>query len=105
MRGVHYYPKGALCWFETNQYGDPLGSVYIAKFIPDMKLLDMPKNKRGYRQLLERQNEKKTLKETLTKSKEDTEPIAVVKPIFIKKEREKNAYKERVGRNDDSRRK
>lgn len=84
MRGVHYYPKGALCWFETNQYGDPTGSLYIARLIPDMKLLGQPLKERGYQRLLKKYKQIPTLKEILIKEKPDTEQIAVVKPILHK---------------------
>ena len=84
MRGVHYYPKGALCWFETNQYGDPTGSVYFVRQIPDMKLLETPKNERGYRRLIRNQNKKEQLKNLFAKEKPDTDSIAVVKPKLHK---------------------
>ena len=29
--GVHYHPKGALCWFSCNKYGDPLGQEIYAR--------------------------------------------------------------------------
>ena len=90
MHGVHYYPKGALCWFETNQYGDPTGSVYVIRQVPDMKLLDLPRKKRGYRQLLEKQKKKLSVKELLTRERSDTETMTVVKPKLHKyKEGEK----------------
>ena len=84
MRGVHYYPKGMLCWFETNQYGDPLGSVYIIKNVPDMELLELPRRQRGYRQLLKNQNKEISLKELFARDRFDTEKIAVVKPKLHK---------------------
>lgn len=84
MRGVHYYPKGALCWFETNQYGDPTGSLYIARRIPDMQFLSLPKKERGYQQLLKKYNRTLSTKELFTKEPPDTETIAVVKPILHK---------------------
>jgi hypothetical protein len=80
MRGVHYYPKGALCWFETNQYGDPTGSVYIARMIPDENQWKIPKRQRGLKRLLNQQNRKYSLKEKLTRERADTEIITVVKP-------------------------
>ena len=80
MRGVHYYPKGALCWFETNQYGDPIGSVYFIKSVPDQKLLNLSKKERGYQQLLKSQKKQKQLKALFTEKKSDTEEITVVKP-------------------------
>ena len=84
MNGVHYYPKGALCWFESNQYGDPLGSIYLVKFIPDLKLLDIPRDERGYQQLLKTQKIKLSLKELFAREQKDTETITVVKPKLHK---------------------
>ena len=84
MRGVHYYPKGALCWFECNQYGDPIGTVYIARKIPDLKFLALPKKQRGYQQLLKKYKRKLSIKELLTREAKDTDTIAVVKPILHK---------------------
>ena len=85
LRGVHYYPKGILCWFETNQYGDPTGSVYLIKRIPDMRLLDLPRNQRGYRRLLKQQKTNKSIKYSLTKEKADNEFMADIKPILPQK--------------------
>ena len=82
MKGVHYYPSGALCWFETNQYGDPTGSVYYARKIPDMKLLEIPRRQRGYRRLLAQQNRSYNLLEKFTKEQPDTEEWPTVKPRF-----------------------
>ena len=80
MKGVHYYPSGALCWFETNQYGDPTGSVYYVRKIPDMKLLELPKRQRSYKKLLQRQ--KHNLKDNFAKEKVDTEQWDYGKPRF-----------------------
>ena len=80
MGGVHYYPSGALCWFETNQYGDPTGSVYYVKKIPDMKLLETPRRQRGFRKLLKQQNKVMNLKEKFTKERADTEEWSYPKP-------------------------
>ena len=30
-----YYPKGFLCWFECNQFGDQIGEAIIVKRVPD----------------------------------------------------------------------
>ena len=84
MHGVHYYPKGLLCWFESNRYGDPIGSVYIIRQVPDMALIDLPRSQKGYRRLLKQQNKSQTLKEILLKEKNDTDSIAVVKPKLHK---------------------
>ncbi len=84
MGGIHYYPKGALCWFETNQYGDLLNSVYLVRLIPDMKMVELPMTQRGLRRLKAQQNKKKTLNEILTKEKNDTEIIETIKPKLHK---------------------
>lgn len=85
LRGVHYYPKGALCWFETNQYGDPTGQVYYIKKIPDEKQWDIPRRQRGLKRLLKQQNKQYNLKERLIKERADMDTIAVVKPILSQK--------------------
>ena len=79
LRGVHYYPSGALCWFECNQYGDPTGSVYYARRIPDMNLLNMPKKERGYQKLIAQQKKKLKLNEVFAKEKSDMMPLAWIK--------------------------
>ena len=71
MKGVHYYPSGALCWFECNQYGDPLGSVYYAKKIPDMKLLETPRRQRGLKKL--KIAKEYSIKDNIAKENVDTE--------------------------------
>lgn len=82
MYGVHYYPSGALCWLETNQYGDPVGSIYIVRKVPDLKLLEKPMRERGMRKLLQDQNRKLTLNEKFAKEKPDTEQWNYEKPRF-----------------------
>ena len=85
MYGKHYYPSGALCWFETNQYGDPIGSVYYARKIPDMKLLEIPRRQRGYKRLLKQQEKKKhNINEILSRENIDTEQWSVCKPRLNK---------------------
>ena len=82
--GAHYYPRGALCWFETNQYGEPIGSVYFARKIPDMKMLELPMAKRGFRRLKAQRELKKNFKYVLLKEQYDTEKKETVKPKLHK---------------------
>lgn len=82
FKGVHYYPAGALCWFECNQYGDPTGSVYYIKKIPDMKYLEVPRRQRGLRKLLSKLARKKTIKERIAEENPDTEIWEYPKPRF-----------------------
>jgi len=72
FKGIHYYPSGALCWFESNQYGEPIGSVYYARKIPDNKLLALPKEQRGYSKLKKQKSEQKKIKDLFAKERPDT---------------------------------
>ena len=85
MGGVHYYPKGALCWFECNKYGEPTGSVYFARRIPDMKYLEVPRRQRGWQRLLKRQNRKYNLKDKFSKPNVDEKLKLTVKPELRQK--------------------
>jgi len=96
LRGRHYYPSGALCWFETNQYGDPTGSVYFARRIPDEELLKIPRRQRGFAQLLSKQKTRQNLKDAFTRERADTEQWLTVKPRFDNKERIKNNATKKV---------
>lgn len=82
--GTHYYPKGALCWFEANRYGDPIGSVYFARRIPDMKMLELPMVQRGFRRLKAQRASKKNFKYVLVKDRYDTETKETIKPKLHK---------------------
>lgn len=82
--GTHYYPRGALCWFETNQYGDLVGSVYFARKIPDMKMLELPMADRGYRHFKAYHKKQKVFKNLLLKERYDTEIKETVKPKLHK---------------------
>jgi len=82
MHGKHYYPVGALCWFETNQYGDPTGSVYYIKRIPDMSLLDLPSKERGLKKLMREKQKKLSLKEKWCRERVDTTQLEYEKPRF-----------------------
>jgi len=84
FKGKHYYPKGALCWFECDQYGDLTGSAYVIKQIPDMRLLELSHNSRGYKQLKRRKDKVIKLNELLSKENPDTDVLPVVKPKLHK---------------------
>ena len=78
FKGKHYYPSGALCWFETNQYGDPTGTVFYIRKVPDLDLLNISSQQRGYKRLMAQKNKKKSIKEILTKE------IGVEEQSFVK---------------------
>ena len=80
MHGVHYYPSGALCWFETNQYGDPTGTVYYVRKIPDMELLEKPFMQRGLKKL--KQKKIYNVKDSLIRTRPDMEVLPTKKPRF-----------------------
>ena len=82
--GKHYYPRGALCWFEANQYGDPTGSVYFERKIPDEKMLELPMTERGFRRLKAQKASAKNFKHVLLKEKYDTEEKETIKPKLHK---------------------
>ena len=61
--GKHYHPRGALCWFSCNRYGDPTGNVVFIKRVPEWRWIFDFAN-RGFQQLkrtLEKQPELKEL--------------------------------------------
>lgn len=82
FKGKHYYPSGALCWFECNRFGDPTGSVYYVRKVPDMKLLENIWRKCNYKRLLQRQNRKYKLNELFARESVDTERRPTLKLRF-----------------------
>lgn len=70
--GKHFHPRGALCWFSCNQYGDPTGETVFVKFVPEfIWIFDF--DKKGYQKLKKDRAKVKTYKELLT-----SEPSAEV---------------------------
>lgn len=94
FKGVHYYPSGALCWFESNRYGDPTGAVYYARKIPDKKLLEIPRRQRGFKKLLRQKKIKHDIKESLIKDNIDTEQMIYPKIRFNSERNDNIARKE-----------
>lgn len=72
FKGEKFYVKGALCWFETDQYGDPIGSVYFIKRIPDQEILKT-RYKRNLKTFTDKLEKKPTLKENWIRRRADTE--------------------------------
>ena len=54
--------KGALCWFECNQYGEANGTVIIDRFIPDAAGSDVDE---GFQRLKKFRKRKRNAKEIL----------------------------------------
>lgn len=65
--GVHYHPKGALCWFSCNKYGDPLGQVIYARKVPIESLMWSFSAKRKFK--MRNFNRVRTLPDLLTEEK------------------------------------
>lgn len=69
--GRKYFPRGALCWFECNRYGEPLGSVYYIKQVPDTSMYFVTKTghvfaQNTYRKFMEAKARKKSINEILS---------------------------------------
>lgn len=60
--GKHFHPRGALCWFACNRYGDPTGEVYVIKRVPEWRWIFDFAN-RGFQQLKKTRSRIPELKE------------------------------------------
>lgn len=86
-----YFPKGALFWFECNQYGEPNGTAIFIKKVPvnpDVSFFELDI---GFRKLKEAKKTKPKLKEIL--SKEPTYEIndySNIKPRLVQQRRRNN---------------
>lgn len=75
----HYHPKGALCWFSCNQYGDPTGEVVFIKQVPEWRWIFDFSN-RGFQQLKRTREKEPELKELFNASdKEEPMPYSDIK--------------------------
>lgn len=88
FHGPHYYPKGALCWFETNQYGDPNGTIYYVRKIPDIKMFAIPQRQRGFKRFMKQQKKKLNYNELLARELPDTEQWTYDKKHLVQSMRE-----------------
>ena len=80
MYGRHYYPVGALCWFETNAYGEPTGSVYYIRKNPVYLLRDRHNSQTAFKRLKAFRNRTYEANEILARSGPGYEVIPTVKP-------------------------
>lgn len=63
--GKHFHPRGALCWFSCNRYGDPTGDAVFIKSVPEfIWIFDF--DKKGFQKLKKDRERIKTYKELLT---------------------------------------
>ena len=67
-KGKHYHPKGMLCWYKCNSYGEPIGIVQPIKRVPEYVWIFDFKNK-GYQKLKQDRAYVPSYKELLTKDK------------------------------------
>ena len=91
-KGKHYHPKGMLCWFECNSYGEPTGIVQPIKKVPEYVWIFDFKNK-GYQRLKREQKRIPPLKEVLTRDKtvtslDNTNTKAKLHQLSRRKEKE-----------------
>lgn len=73
-----YYPRGALCWFECNQYGEPLGTVIFIEKVPRSK---RGKTDSGMQRLLEARSYIPPIKTVLAREPTcEVNPYSCIKP-------------------------
>lgn len=83
-----YYPKGALFWFECNQYGEPNGTAIFIKRVPVNSNIPFYESDLGFQQLKEAEKIKPKLNVIL--SKEPTYEIndySNIKPRLVQQRR------------------
>lgn len=90
LRGKHYHPEGALCWYACNQYGDPTGEVIYARKVPIKNLMWSFAQKRefrmkGFYKVEEFKN--------LFKSERGYEDYKTTKPVLWQRETKKKGKK------------
>ena len=61
----HFHPRGSLCWFSCNQYGDPTGTTIFIKKVPEWRYIFDFSN-RGYQQLKRERERMREANELLT---------------------------------------
>lgn len=65
-KGKHYHPKGYLCWYGCNQYGEMNGFVQPIKRVPEFVWIYDFGN-RGYQRLKREQSEKPKLNDIISR--------------------------------------
>ena len=93
----HYHPRGMLCWYQCNSYGEPTGVVQPIKRVPEYVWIYDFQNK-GYQRMKREQSYVPPIKEVLTRDKslmplDNTNIKAKLHQISRRKEKEirKNA--------------
>ena len=91
-KGKHYHPRGMLCWFECDSYGDPVGLVIPIKKVPEYVWIYDFKNK-GFQRLKRERSRVPPLNEVLTRDKtvlslDSTKIKAKLHQISRRKEKE-----------------
>ena len=65
-RGRHYHPRGMLCWYGCNDYGEMNGYIVPIKQVPDFIWI-FKFNDRGFQKLKREQSKKIALPELFTR--------------------------------------
>lgn len=94
----HYHPKGYLCWYECNRYGDPTGVAHLIKKVPEYVWIYHFSDK-GYQKLKRDREKKKTIQEVLSAEPRTTPLITTdVKPKLHQTSHRQDLLKERKKR-------
>lgn len=101
-KGKHYHPKGYLCWYGCNQYGEMNGFVQPIKRVPEYVWIFDFKNK-GFQRLKREQSIIPRLNEVISREPRGSPfETANVKPILSqesKRQRRKKNASSKKGRN------
>ena len=101
-KGKHYHPRGMLCWYSCNSYGETTGTVIPIKRVPEYVWIFDFKNK-GFQRLKREQNVIPPLNEVLTR---DSAVISLestnIKPKLHQQSQKKDKEQRRLKRNASS---
>ena len=101
----HYHPKGYLCWYGCNQYGEMNGYIQPIKRVPEfIWIFDF--GNRGYQKMKKDQEKKKKLSEILSAEPRGSPfPEANVKLKFNQESVRETRRKNKDARNKENRNK
>ena len=100
---VHYYPKGFLCWYGCNQYGEMNGFIQPIKRVPEY-VWYLDNSNRGWKKMKSIQEKKMKLNEVIAKEprgspndRSNIKPKLTQETKTAAKRRRKNEVKKRDG--------
>ena len=93
-KGKHYHPKGVLCWYGCNQYGEMNGDIQIIKKVPEyVWIYDFAS--KGYQRLKREQSVAPKLNEIISKEPRGSPLETSNKKLTINQESQKAARRRR----------